>query len=354
MMNKIIYILFLFVSLSADIMIDQLINKTHNIGWYMFRTTGDLVRTYLVNNRDSGNIDDIRVWNFTSERKWRPISNARGFDGFTGAAKNFTSISISGDGKEVIFGDKAISKNIPIDTYLNDLVKKTFKIQWYYWITDNGFPFLAYNRDSAAGLSIYQHIANGKWKPIHNAKAFDNYPTAKSVFSKVSMSDDGRTIDIVYSNFNMPTIKGVLPRETLVEDFRMSSNDFSDEDYKNGKTYTWGANPHIDWTNAPDNAKSLAIEAINLGDKKAIWRAINIKPGDSNSSYIPSGAEADYNGITTLENDYNFEKEFYDDTSTPKGDYLILLYALSVETTTSMKEAKQYSVGHVKMLFKAP
>ena len=240
-MKHLKYFLLIFVyilNLRADIVTDQLTNKTYKIGWYMFQaTTNGITRTYLANNRDSKEVNGIRVWNFTNKRKWRPISNAKAFDGFVGTSKNFKSISISDDARHITFGPKNISKNIPLDIYLSDLANRTFEIKWYYWITAHGFPFLLFNRDSVSGISIYQHTAQGKWKPVHNAIAFDGYPKAKSIFTQVNMSDDGREVSIQYNKFNIPTIKGILPRETITEEFSVSSNSFSDDSYKNNITY---------------------------------------------------------------------------------------------------------------------
>jgi len=360
--NNIKYILLLFICVSnlvGDIVTDQLINKTHKINWYMFQViTGATTRRYLASNRDSGEIDGIKIWNFTNKRKWRPISNAQTFDGFVGAARNFKSISISDDGKNITFGAKSISKNIPLDTYLDDLANKTFEIHYYYWMTENGFPFLAFNRDSVAGISVYQHTSGGKWRAIHNAAAFDGYQKASSIFSEVSISDDGREISIEYDKFNIPTIKNVLPRETIVEGFRISSNSLSDDDYKNNVAYDFISNPHIDWANAPANALSIAAEIVNLHDKKAVWRVVNINIGDNNTSFIPAGADKTYNGMLTLENDYDFKKEFYTGGNhlghMPSGDYLLTLYALSVSSVTNMTDAKKHAIEYVNLVFKAP
>ena len=242
------------------------------------------------------------------------------------------------------FGKITNTKNISLQTNFNDLAEKTYPIGWYYWMTPNNYAFLATGRYSKGGIRIYQHMIGGKWKPIHNARAFDGYPDAKSIFSSVVISDDARTIDIKYLQFNIPTLDNVLPRVSLVEDFKVTSNDF-----KNNEPYTGTSNPHIDWTNVPANTQSLALEVISLDENKAIWRAINIPPGDSNSSYIPNGAATNYHGMMTLENDIDFSREY--SGFTPLGTYLVILYAVSQKNLTTMNEAKGYALKHTNMVF---
>jgi phosphatidylethanolamine-binding protein (PEBP) family uncharacterized protein len=351
-------ILFIFIiPLRADIMLDQLINKTHAIQWYMFQVkTNNVTRTYLANNRNSTQPNGIRVWNFTSNKKWKPIHNAKAFDGFNKAGLNFKNISISVDGKQITFGAKNITKNIPLDSFLDELANKTLDILWYYWKTESGYPFLAFNRDTSAGISIYQHVADGKWKPIHNAKAFDGYPKAQSIFTDVSMSSDGREITMNYNKLNIPLITNILPRETLIDTFFIKSSSLSEEDYKNGLSDNISQSPHIDWTNVPAHTKSLGLEMINMDDNKVIWRVMRIPPGDSNTSFLPSNVDPTYKNMVTFENDYDFERKFYIDPATgqvPPGEYLIVVYALSIASAITIQTWRNAILQHANFMVRA-
>ena len=335
----------------ADLSLEQLVNKTHDISWYMFQVrTTTQTRTYLANNRDSTEPNGIRVWNFTADRLWRPIHNANSFDAFSPASKNFDTISMDSEGKTITFGSKTISKNILIDNYLEELANKTHTISWYYWVTASGYAFLAFNRDDPSGERVYEHAQGGKWRPVHNANAFDGYPAADAIFSNVEISEDGRQITLDFFKFNIPVIENILPRETVIDTFKITSNDLSDEDYKSGTNRLFSDNPHLNWSGIPTTARTLAIEIINLDDGKALWRVVNIALGDADSSYMPANADVDYKNMLTLENDYDFTKTFYEEQ--PIGHFIITVYAVEIRDVTTMRDAKIYSSAHANMLFK--
>ena len=337
----------------ANLSLEQLVNKTHDIGWYMFQvTTTTQTRTYLANNRDSTELDGIRVWNFTADRLWRPIHNAESFDSFSPATKNFASISIDSTGKTITFGSKTISKNILINNYLDELADQTHDITWYYWVTASGYAFLAHNRDDPAGERIYEHVQGGKWRPVHNASTFDGYPAADSIFSNVEISADGRQITLDYFKFNIPVIENILPRETVVDTFKVTSNDFSDDDYKNNVSHLFSVNPHLNWSSVPTTTQTLAIEIVNIDTNKALWRVVDILPGNATTSFIPKEADVDYNAMVTLLNDYDYTATFYDEM--PSGNYLLTMYAVDIRGVTTMKDAKLYSSAHANILFKMP
>ena len=343
-MFKIIVISFCLISFSfsLDVTSQTLANKIHKIGWYFWDVTeGTNKLYYLANGRKSNN---IRVWNFTTEKKWKPIHNAPSFDGFTKANKNFDSISISASGDSITFGSKSISTNIAIDHFLETLKNKTFDIVWYFW-ESNSYPFLASGRGKESGMRIWQFTAGGKWRPIHNANAFDGFPSAGKVFDAVTVSDDGYTIDIIKNAYDIPTPPKdpSLPKgDNIYPSFAVYSKDFKD-----GEEFTGGF-PHIRWADLPLHTQSIAIEIINTSAddySNVNYRAMNIAI-DANKTSI-SSASLEAPGIV-LNNDFD-KKEF--EQPGAKKIMIVNIYAISIETATDFLHAKQNALSHRTLIY---
>jgi phosphatidylethanolamine-binding protein (PEBP) family uncharacterized protein len=333
-------------SFSLDVTSQTLVNKTHNIGWYFWSTKeGANTLYYLANGRKNNN---IRVWNFTTQRKWKPIHNAPTFDGFTKANKNFDKISFSSDGKKITFKNKNISTNIAIDYYLETLQNKTFDITWYFW-ESNSYPFLASGRDSESGMKIWQYTVGGKWRPIHNTGPYDDFIGAGNIFDEVDIDDGGWTIKIVKNSYDIPTIQkdSSFPKgDNVYPSFTIYSKDF-----KSGEDYAGGF-PHIRWASLPLHTKSMAIEIIDTSAtnySNVLYRAMNIAV-DVNKTSI-SNANVPTPGLV-LPNDIDNLASFIQPTA--KHTISINVYAIKIEKASSFLNAKENALSHRTLLYRVP
>ena len=349
-MHKIILFLLLFAySFSLDVTSQTLINKVHKIGWYFWEVKeANTTLYYLANGRKDNN---IRVWNFTADKKWIPIHNAPTFDGFIKANKNFESISFSSTGDQITFKDKTISTNVAIDYYLNTLRNKTFDIVWYFWESDS-YPFLASGRNSEAGIKIWQYTAGGKWRPIHNTGAFDGFPEAGQVFDEVEIDTNGWTIEIVKNSYNIPTPPNdpSLPKgDSIYPSFAVYSKDF-----KSGEDYD-GNFPHIRWANLPTHTRSIAVEIIDTSataHRNVHYRAINI-PLDANKTSIAS--EKLTSPSLVLPHDFiDINDANSTDFETLPVNHIINVnvYAVSVQVANSFLHAKENAISHRTLIYR--
>lgn len=112
-MKLLILLLISIFSLFGNEFVDDLNNKSHSIGWYFWMS--DSGKSYLASEKSDGS---IAVWNFTDERKWKPIHNAPAFDSYAKAEKVFDEVKFSNDGKEILFYSNSTSNT----TVLSDLV----------------------------------------------------------------------------------------------------------------------------------------------------------------------------------------------------------------------------------------
>ena len=343
---KFIIIAFVWTSsaYSLDIISQTLINKKHKISWYFWETKEANNTYYLANGRISKN---IRVWNFTADRKWRPIHNAISFNGFNKANKNFSSISFSAKGDKITFGRKTISKNISIDYYLEILKNKTFDIGWYFW-ESGSYSFLANGRVSDRGVSIWQFTSNGKWRPVHNALAYDGFPEVKEAFDVVEIDENGDNINIEQYIYDVPTPTNdiSIPNgDNISPSFTIYSNDF-----KNGGIYAGGTFPHIRWSSPPLNTKSLAIEIVNSSASQfnnLHASIINISLDNNRTSITSSDLS---NTAMKLRNDFNDGSSF----SAPPANSVVIvhLYAISIDNATNILDAKNHSLKHSTILYR--
>ncbi len=80
--------------------------------------------------------------------------------------------------------------------FITDLKGKSHNIGWYFWMSDSGKAYLASGRDTSTGMAVWNLTSDRKWRPVHNAPAFDGYPKADGVFNNVYLSSDGKQIII--------------------------------------------------------------------------------------------------------------------------------------------------------------
>ena len=118
-----------------------------------------------------------------------------------GSADDFADAGAYGNYDGSISGSRnsntQSNTNLPTSSseYYSDLANTKNKIGWYFWTTPSGKAYLANGRDSG-DIAIWNFTDEKKWKPIHNANAFDGYSSAGKIFNKVTISSDGKYIDI--------------------------------------------------------------------------------------------------------------------------------------------------------------
>ena len=150
--------------------------------WYIVSATGEQVM-YL-DKVDRGTTFGIY---------WRPVNNSS-FTTYPNAGKNFSSVSISSDGRTITFGSAVAS---PSDPHVSALANTAQPVRWFYITNQNtGAWYIV----SAAGQQVMyldrvdQSTTFGiYWKPINNS-SFSGYPAAAQNYSSVTISSDGRTV----------------------------------------------------------------------------------------------------------------------------------------------------------------
>lgn len=99
-------------------------NKEFNIGWHFWVADKD---PFLFRATES---NGFRIWHFTSDKKWQPVHNASGVDGFPEAEKTLDGISFDAAsgvlsiGKSLLGDDNATKDNPKEDNPKEDEPKK--------------------------------------------------------------------------------------------------------------------------------------------------------------------------------------------------------------------------------------
>lgn len=155
-------------------------SRIDNIQYFYF-TKNNI--SYLAKNRGSNNIS---IWQYTKNRKWKPLHNTDGFDKFKKIGKVFNSIKFDGYNETISFtdiNDSAIDENIK--TLTSNIKNSTLKIKWYFWVDNNDY-FLFQNTNNE--MKIWNYTLDRKWKPLHNADAFDGFKLAGKTLDSYNLS----------------------------------------------------------------------------------------------------------------------------------------------------------------------
>jgi hypothetical protein len=164
----------------------ELSNNTHSIHWHFWQTPSG--KAYLASDVHNVNKSSPAVWEFTNpDRKWRPIHNATVFDGFEAAGMNFDNVKFDSEHATIIFGSTTSN-----DNSLKELASKTHSLDWHFWQTPSGKAYLAsdvhnVNKSSPAVWEFTN--PDRKWKPIHNATAFDGFEERSLMYENTSFKN---------------------------------------------------------------------------------------------------------------------------------------------------------------------
>lgn len=175
----------------TDPLITALANTTQPVRWFyiMNQNTG---AWYIVSptGEDVMFLDKVDR-NTTFGIYWRPVNNSS-FQTYPDAGRNFSSVSISADGRTIYFGSAVGSPN---DPHVSALANTTQPVRWFYilnqstgWyiVSPTGQQVMFLDRvDQSTSFGIY-------WKPINNS-SFTGYNSANQNYSSVTISSDGRT-----------------------------------------------------------------------------------------------------------------------------------------------------------------
>ena len=222
-------------SLDALSLADKIKNKVHTMQYYFFQVTD---QEYFLVADNKGN---MKVWRFTSDKKWQPIHNAKGFDGFPLAPKILDKVSIKngvvniGDinakdmsnlAKSGVSGDAikkaadAVKDQVNREADLQELLKyanmiknNSFNITHYFWTLSikeegktNFYSYLFANGDNKK--SIYHFTSDKDWQPVYNADPQKgvNFPKAGKTLSFVQFDVNASTLTIgdKESNYTPP------------------------------------------------------------------------------------------------------------------------------------------------------
>jgi len=194
MKRKIIgMILVLLMSVSAfskstDELIDIIADNSMKIQYYFW--IKDSKAFLAAKNTDA----TYGVWYFTSDRKWQPIHNSGAYDGFSAVTKSFSKVDLDLEGGKITFSSLTDNYNKDVESLVKILENKTVQIQYYFWLADKE-AFL-FTKDGEFDVKIWNFTDSRKWKPIHNAKAFDGYPEAKLRLSNIDFDPSKNSLDV--------------------------------------------------------------------------------------------------------------------------------------------------------------
>ncbi len=124
---------------------------------------------------------------------WRPVNNSS-FQTYADASRNFSSVTISADGRTIAFGSAIASTS---DPHVSALANTTQPVRWFYIMNQSsGAWYIA----SPTGQQVMfldrvdQNTSFGiYWKPINNS-SFQSYASAGQNYTSVTISSDGRTV----------------------------------------------------------------------------------------------------------------------------------------------------------------
>lgn len=155
----------------------------HNTGaWYIVSPTGEQVMFLDKVDRNTS----FGIY-------WRPVNNSS-FQTYPTAGRNFSSVSISADGRTIYVGSAVGSAN---DPHVSALANTTQPVRWFYIMNESSGAWYIVSPTGQQVMfldRVDQNTPSGIfWKPINNS-SFQGYATASQNYSFVNISSDGRAI----------------------------------------------------------------------------------------------------------------------------------------------------------------
>jgi len=132
---------------------NKLNNKSFDIGWH-FWTTDD--GTGYLASKKYGKNNKISVWEFTQERKWKPVHNADSFDGYEEAEEIFDNVELNNNSTNISFGLSSSEK--PNSNTTTTEISKDYSNK----------KILDYNLVNYSGWYLYYPVQDYKTKTKRN------------------------------------------------------------------------------------------------------------------------------------------------------------------------------------------
>ncbi len=166
------------------------------------------------------------MWHYTSQRKWQPISNTSGYDGFELAENHFDNLMIDKLNKTISFGNivnggEEVGTRNSVLSLLQIIENKTISIVWYFW--GKGGEFFLFREDGEKGIRLWNYTQKRKWRPLYNTSEFDGFKKAGDTLKDVKLSVEANNSDLfisigdanlIHSDDNL-TISGI-PDTTII------------------------------------------------------------------------------------------------------------------------------------------
>jgi hypothetical protein len=174
-MKKNLQILILFFIFTSHILADNkdisnlisnIKEKTIKMQYYFIKSGKN--NFFLINIKTD---NTFNIWNFTKNKKWKPVHNAKANDGFAKAENKISSLFF--DNGNIIIGESLISEDFE---YKDEIENKTFKTMFYFWISGSTAYLL--KPKSTEDISIWNFTNDKKWRPVHNAQEYDGFSGA--------------------------------------------------------------------------------------------------------------------------------------------------------------------------------
>lgn len=144
-------------------------------------------RWVVIKNKDEIGEDDSFITQKVAEIIMDLVSHIEEIEGVYHAQTNRVFIKSS---KDFIDKKALLDLNVKREALLGE-----HEIMWYLFLARDNQPYLCANRDSG-NEAIYELDKNRKFKPIHNAPAFDGFDKADAIFESIKFSFDGKKIII--------------------------------------------------------------------------------------------------------------------------------------------------------------
>lgn len=189
-----VYILLILVFIvnvygkSVDELINVVANNSMKVKYYFWVEES---KAFLASKK---NDNSYSVWHFTNDKKWQPIHNTGAFDGFDEAKKSFSNVRLDLENAKITFSSSINNDNKNIEDLVKVLENKTVNIKWYFWLVEKD-AFL-FSKDGEYDVRIWSFTNNRKWKPIHNASAYDGFDEAKTRLSDINFDHSNGMLSV--------------------------------------------------------------------------------------------------------------------------------------------------------------